>query len=151
MLCSINRKFKLSLSLCARGTGNPAEPSSDDKDHGTDDRHERPPARALEQEPHAGAGVGVLGAAARGGAVRQGAVDEDGAGAVDVADVDEALVERGVVAVADQLVQDGAVAGVVAAALDGGVAGAGDGLGLVAVRALVVEAGRPPPRPGRRA
>lgn len=98
---------------------------------------EGPPARGLGQVPEPRARVGRLGAAAGGGAVGQRPVDEDGLGAVDVADGHEASVEGIVGAVADDAVDVGLVVVVVAAADLVGVARAGDGLGLVLVRGLV--------------
>lgn len=87
--------------------------------------------------PEPRARVGRLGAAAGGGAVGQRPVDEDGLGAVDVADGHEASVESIVGPVADDAVDVGLVVVVVAAADLVGVARAGYRLGLVLVRGLV--------------
>lgn len=114
--------------------------------HGRGRGDQGPPTGGLGQVPQARSGVGGVGAAAGGGAVGQGAVDEDGLGAVDVADGDEAAVERVVAAVADDAVDVGLVGVVVAAADLVGVAGAGHGLRLVAVRRLVVVVPRVPVR-----
>ncbi|CRK24143.1 hypothetical protein BN1723_013178, partial [Verticillium longisporum] len=99
-----------------------------------------PPADIVHERMHGGAlGVGV----GEGRVVGQGAVEEDGAPAVALAHINDRLVEGGVGAVADELVEEGvavaAVLGLVAAAGQFLDAAADDGLGLVLVGRLVEE------------
>ena len=110
------------------------------KDESAHGRHHGPVAGTLEQGLETGAGVGVFGAARRRRSVGQGAVDQDGALSVDGGNVDERLVQGGVVAIANQLVQVARLAVLVAAADHIRIAAAGDGLGLVDVGGLVEEA-----------
>lgn len=97
-----------------------------------------PPTRHLHQAPQARRGVGVVRAAARCRAVGQGTVEQDGVGAVDVGDANEALVELGVAAVAEDARDVVGAVVLVAAALLVFVAAALDGLGLVLARGGVV-------------
>jgi len=86
--------------------------------------------------------IGVFGAAVGCCAIGQRAVDQNGIGAVDLGDVDNRLVERIVIPVADNIVHIRAVGVLVTAAWVVRIAGANDWLRLVLVGGVVVESVR---------
>lgn len=112
------------------------------EDSGADGGKQRPPAGVLQEQLHTSAGTVRILSAARGcGAVWKRSVDQDRLGAVNVGHRDERVVEVGVAAVSNEIIQVSLVAVLVAAAGHVRVTSTDDGLGLVLRRivGLVVE------------